>query len=329
MRYGGVKKATYYDQRTARSPAFSQDQYDDRKRTDDKYYDDGDQDDRRLHRCGRSSDFDRKRDGNYRRDIDHSMGREGDYDSTYDRDCYWNGACRTHEDLTGKIFYVSHLYRVGSEFAKVDEVSSLQYIRPTVDQEHHAAASYLALMHKIDERRLKANSGAYLRYVTKSEDLEYGPAHGCLREMHYEGFDGVSKNHKKVLLHFNEAGKLGKGEEHRSARAMHFYGFRTSSYTDYTWEGDKAPKHHCKISCASLQTSGKTHSNTSSLTWSLGREQRASNSVSHGKFNFVNVISAERGNFEQKPERGLTQCRHMLEEVVQKSHKPHIRNESV
>lgn len=109
VRDGGVRKASYYDRRTTRSPTYSPDRYDDRGRRDDRYYDEDDEDDRRMYGRGRGSDYDRGRDVDYDRGVDHSMGHGSDYDSRYDRDYYRNDGIQPHEDLTGKVVYVDNL----------------------------------------------------------------------------------------------------------------------------------------------------------------------------------------------------------------------------
>lgn len=111
VRDGGVRKSSYYDRRSARSPPYSPDGYDGRGRGngrgDSGYYDDDDEEeDARLYGRDRDSDYDRG--------VDHHMGVAADYGDRYEsRDYYRGGSSHepapAHEDLTGKVVYVDNL----------------------------------------------------------------------------------------------------------------------------------------------------------------------------------------------------------------------------
>lgn len=99
-----VQKASYYDRGAVRSPGYSLERYDDRRRDGRVWYeDDADDDDRRLYARGKN-DFSQRG-----REREYDM-RGADYPDRYqERDYYRGDGVHSHEDLTGKVVYVDNL----------------------------------------------------------------------------------------------------------------------------------------------------------------------------------------------------------------------------
>eukprot|EP00177_Eucheuma_denticulatum_P000249 GFKZ01000426.1.p1 GENE.GFKZ01000426.1~~GFKZ01000426.1.p1 ORF type:complete len:296 (-),score=48.82 GFKZ01000426.1:960-1847(-) len=104
VRDAGVRKASYFDRRPGRSPGYSPERYDDRRRDGRSWFeDDGDEDDRRMYGRGKSDYSQRAREREY--DM-----RGPDYGDRYqERDYYRGDGVHSHEDLTGKVVYVDNL----------------------------------------------------------------------------------------------------------------------------------------------------------------------------------------------------------------------------
>lgn len=110
VREGGVRKANYYDRRTARSPPYSPERYAERGRAGPRgaaYYEDEDDEEERMYGRGRDD---------YDRGVDHGMPPVQEFgDARYDSREYCRGGgsahngVPAHEDLTGKVVYVDNL----------------------------------------------------------------------------------------------------------------------------------------------------------------------------------------------------------------------------